>query len=580
MRVDDIRRRDQTRAEFEAPRDTVAPGRLVPEPPFVWPEPRILEGLCHYDRDLPICDLAGRSRALFGFLSALTSAGVAELQTWFERNADLKMSLIVQVYPASSTQSTDLERLCQLVRDTAPRLNVHVLPLRRVSDRGPNALGFIDADSESVHLALGSDENLGLDNENDHRLNAVFRADSALVEGFRRSFDYWWAKTTDVTSPGAVAIPELVLPEGTAEAAQQWGAYVDRCLSQASVDVATDQNARVDAQTGEVTLVSATAGPIASPTETLGLPKPDALADRVARLYSKGLLVSIDKLTRIPPLDAPLDPRIFGDPSEMQRGNVTRKVSMRVSVIDDKTLKDIDRRRQGLRTLLAKFTFGLADNMRWMPLAARPLFEIELNRLNDEGQKLIADLLKGDVKAFVQGKLEGLVADLNAMHRELGRPGKVTDSVIQQVVQNLVERLTRARGANFMPSLSYSAIGFVGTSRNLVSPWGQALSLLMHVARFPREALTDRFFFNGLKIGEDDLIDAMNVADDALCRDLRARGIKDRCRFELDLLVRIEKAAVDARERCELTTRLLDGNTADEIEAALKQKDPGEKETD
>jgi hypothetical protein len=430
-----------------------------------------------------------------------------------------------------------------------------------------------------VHLALGSDENLGLDNENDHCLNAVFRADAALVEGFRRSFDYWWAKTTDVTSPGAIAIPELVLPEGTAEAAQQWGAYVDRCVSQAPVDVATGQNARVDAKTGEVTLVSATADPIASPTETLGLPKPDALADRVARLYSKGLLVSIDKLTRIPPLDAPLDPRIFGDPSEMQRGNVTRKVSMRVSVIDDKTLKDIDRRRQGLRTLLAKFTFGLADNMRWMPLAARPLFEIELNRLNDEGQKLIADLLKSDVKAFVQGKLEGLVADLNAMHRELGRPGKVTDDVIQHVVQDLVERLTRARAANFMPSLSYSAIGFVGTNRNLVSPWGQALSLLMHVARFPREALTDRFFFNGLKIGEDDLIDAMNVVDDAVCHDLRARGIKERCRSELGLLARIERASVEARERCELTTRLLDGTPAQEIEAALKQKDPGEKET-
>jgi hypothetical protein len=431
-----------------------------------------------------------------------------------------------------------------------------------------------------VHLALGSDENLGLDSENDRRLNVVFRADSSLVEGFRQNFDYWWARTTEITAPGAVAIPELVLPDGTAEAAQQWRAFVERCLTPVAADASTGPTARVDAQTGEVILVSATEDPVASPTEALGLPKPDALADRVARLYSKGLLVSVDKLTRIPPLDAPLDPRIFGDPSEIQRGNVTRKVSMRVSVIDDKTLKDIDRRRQGLRTLLAKFTFGLADNMRWMPLAARPLFEIELNRLNDEGQKLIADLLKGDVKAFVEGKRDALVTDLNAMHRELGRPGQVTDDVVQRVVQGLIERLTRARGANFMPTLSYSAISFVGSNRNLISPWGQALSLLMHAARFPREALTDRFFFNGLKIGEDDLIDAMNVADDAVCRDLRARGIKDRCRAELRLLARIESASVDARERCELTTRLIDGKTAEEIEAALGQKDPGETETD
>jgi hypothetical protein len=92
--------------------------------------------------------------------------------------------------------------------------------------------------------------------------------------------------------------------------------------------------------------------------------------------------------------------------------------------------------------------------------------------------------------------------------------------------------------------------------------------------------LTDRFFFNGLKVGEDDLIDAMNVADDALCRDLRARGIKDRCRAELDLLARIEKASLDARERCELAWRLLDGDTADAIQAALTEEDLGEKKAD
>ena len=131
-----------------------------------------------------------------------------------------------------------------------------------------------------------------------------------------------------------------------------------------------------------------------------------------------------------------------------------------------------------------------------------------------------------------------------------------------------------------MPTLSYSTISFVGTHRTLISPWGQSLSLLVDIATFPRKALTDRFFFNGLKVGEDDLIDAMNVADDALCRDLRARGIKDRCRAELDLLARIEKASLDARERCELAWRLLDSDTADAIQAALKEKDLGEKETD
>jgi hypothetical protein len=77
---------------------------------------------------------------------------------------------------------------------------------------------------------------------------------------------------------------------------------------------------------------------------------------------------------------------------------------MRVSLIDEKTLKEIDKRRQGLRRLLTKFTFSLADNMRWMPVTAKNLFESELKRINEEGQKLIADLLKGDLNAFVKGK--------------------------------------------------------------------------------------------------------------------------------------------------------------------------------
>jgi hypothetical protein len=43
-----------------------------------------------------------------------------------------------------------------------------------------------------------------------------------------------------------------------------------------------------------------------APPEELGLTKPNPLAERVARLYKTGALVSIDKLSRIPPLDAPI----------------------------------------------------------------------------------------------------------------------------------------------------------------------------------------------------------------------------------------------------------------------------------
>jgi hypothetical protein len=125
---------------------------------------------------------------------------------------------------------------------------------------------------------------------------------------------------------------------------------------------------------------------------------------------------------------------------------------------------------------------------------------------HQEGQKLILDLLSGDVDAFIDAKRDALVADINGMYAELGRSGQVTDSVITQVVENLKDRLRKVQSANFMPKLSYSVVSFSRTDNAMVSPWRQAFSLLADVTAFPRKVLTDSFFLRGLKVPEDDLI--------------------------------------------------------------------------
>src|SRR3984893_4467442 len=128
-------------------------------------------------------------------------------------------------------------------------------------------------------------------------------------------------------------------------------------------------------------------------------------------------------------------------------------------------------------------------------------------------------------------------------------------------------------GFSFMPKLSYSVVSFSRTDNAIVSPWGQAFSLLADVAAFPRKALTGSFFLRGLKVPEDDLIEAMNVADDALLRNPRARGIKDRCKAELNLLTRIEKAPMESRVRCELVWRILNEDSIEAIDETLKKKE-------
>ena len=163
-----------------------------------------------------------------------------------------------------------------------------------------------------------------------------------------REFDWLWVNSREITTKGAALIPDLVLPEGREEGARQWQAYIHDCINAALPEDLRDVVAHVDPVTGDVKIRSEDGQEVAPPTEALGLAKLDQFAEQMARLYDKGALVSIDKLSRIPPLDAPLNPSLFGDASELHKGNVTRKVSMRVSIIDEKTLKEIDKRRPGI----------------------------------------------------------------------------------------------------------------------------------------------------------------------------------------------------------------------------------------
>jgi hypothetical protein len=550
---------------------------LQPEPPFVWPEPRVVNQSCSYENEPAFEAVARASDSVFGVVSALGGKGLEVLESWLKGNANFQARLIVAVYPTCLTRRDDLVLLQDATERHGDRLTVHIRPCQWVTDRPTNALCFVEKESGVVHVVTGPTESLGFDPRRDGKVNFVFRAEPALVKSFEDWFTWLWGNSQEISTEGVTQIPDLVLPSGSAEGERLWREYSNLFDDDSRADISPRELVQVDPETGDVTLVSADGASIMRPTEAIGLPKLDRLAENVARLYAKGVLISVDKLSRIPPLDAPLDPSWFGDRPEMQRGNVTRKVSMRVRIIDESTLKEIDKRRKALHTLLGKFAFGLADKMRWMPHSAKALFESELERVNAEGQKLISDLLKGDIASFIAQKKDTLVVGINAMYRELGRQGSVTEDVIGRVVDNLKERLTKAQSANFMPKLTYSHITFSVTEDTWASPWGQAYSLMSDIAVFPRKALTDRFFFSGLKVSEDDLMEAMNVMEDAIVRDRSVSRIKDRCKTELDLLVRIEKSSIDAREKCDLLWRMLIGGGVDSITAELDERESKEK---
>src|SRR5690349_6893402 len=187
---------------------------LNPQVPYVFPEPRALEGSSAYAHEPPFFELASEAKAVFGVTSALTAKGVEILDSWLDRKPDLKARLILFVYPACATHQADLSRLLDIVARNSERVSVRIRPLETVTDRGANALCFLEQHSGDATIVSGTSEDLGLVSRQDGHANFVFRAAPALVEAFRRYFDWLWGRSRDITDAVTVNVPVLVLPKG------------------------------------------------------------------------------------------------------------------------------------------------------------------------------------------------------------------------------------------------------------------------------------------------------------------------------------------------------------------------------
>lgn len=123
-----------------------------------------------------------------------------------------------------------------------------------------------------------------------------------------------------------------------------------------------------------------------------------------------------------------------------------------------------------------------------MPHSARDLFEQEMKRANEEGRELLGKTVGNNVDAYVEGQMQRIVQDANKMYRELNQSGELRPSIVEEIITALKARLHKALDGNFLPEVSFLGINFCSEAESeIVSPWGQALSLLEALARFPRE---------------------------------------------------------------------------------------------
>lgn len=541
---------------------------LAPRIPFAWPELRVQLEMLDY-RDVPAFDgIVRNSRSLLAVIAAPAGRTVEVLERWMAANETLRANVVLAVYPTCSTQREHMDALLDLQRRYRPRLEVGVRTHASVTHRPTSLLLFECRESQQVVLAVTPSEDLGGDPRADGKLNLVLRADPGIQKVILDEFKSDWVCSLPIEDDGVRALPYLVLPDGTEEAARLWREYVDQWAR-----AFTARRAVVDPKSGVVKLMGADGRELESPAKSVGLEEPDPLTLELAAIYERGHLVSIDKLSRVPPLDAPINVRQLGDAAELQAGGVRRTVRSHVSIFAKADLDAFEKCRRSVRETLNRFTFALADGMRWMPHTARTLFESEIEQLEQRGEQLVGTMIQGDVDKFLASKRDQVAKDVSDMLAQLGRPTQVPDALLNDVMGKLGDRLRKSHEASFRPTLTYTPIAFSGRSGSSSDPWGQASTLLCDIVSRPREAVTSAFFFRGFTVPKSKYIEAMDIAEDTIVPVLGSFEATDRAELELALIAKLRKAGLEPRQRCEFAWRILRNERVESIEAEIETKE-------
>lgn len=546
---------------------------ITPKIPFVWNSPDIIKGESIY-KTPPLKHFAKETKIILGAIYELNSTGVSFLEEIFSESKDRKGKFIVFLAGAGQTKSEDLERLLKLKQQTSEQFDIKVWALRPGSENPTNAICcFNDEKSESL-LFTGSLSNFNSFEESSFPppiVNLGFRCDASLQKSFFEWFDYLWERSTTLTEKTA-RIPALVPARGTPEASLMWEEYLAQC----QVEIAEEEK---EANNDDKPKSEPSA------TEQLGIPKVDNTAERMARLFDTGSQVTIDKTTRIPPLDAPIKPEWFGVESLRQVGAVKRTIQYRISVITPDVLKQLDNKRKKASDLLKRLSFPLGDGVHWMPEKAFSLFEQEMNRVNEEGQQQLKSVLGKDTDEFVDSQRAKILKDANAMLQDFQPGGQLSQEHSDDLINDLKSRLKKASEGKFLPKVSRVNVSFkIGKDSEWESAWGQALTFLQAIAEFPRKAMTDRYFLQGLRVDEHKLIQAMNVANDYLASDDLKINPRRQAENDLEFLDRLIESDYEPREKCSAIFYLLIGKEEEEIynllEKAKKEEIPIEQKAE
>lgn len=562
------------------------PATLPVKPPFLWPDTRYLAKQATYPDVPPMAEVVRDAELISGVLVDATERTLAWLEDLLCRNPARRIRLVVVISPACPTREEHLRAFLKLSEshrtEKGGSLDVRILAMSdhygedcRHAVLPPTTIQAHISKSGETWTCIGSVGDSGHGPVFTGSLNLVFRSDPALRNAWRKWFQYLQGSAARLTEE-TCQIPHLVPPQGTEEAALAWAEFMATCAQNGDEESGSPT---VDPETGEV-IADADGNP-PDPWDG-GDTALDALAEKFQEIYAAGSLVSVNELTRIKPLEIPVKAALLGQSSVKTVGTLTQKQSFSLKIFDEHICKEIDKCRK-IADLVEVLSFPLSLGNRWLPNAAKPLLERELEARNERGLKTLVEALGGKpdslatitgasdeekkvrqdkiqslVGDFIARKKEVILADLNQMYRDLKRGDAVPDDKVKEVLDEVEERLSAALGARVTPTCTYNSLAAPDLSSTALDDnWIQPLSLLEEAAVKFREQLANPFYFDrkfsGKAFTKEEFLQTCNVFEDRIV----AVPEYDRAKAEIVQIKEIMEGETTPKEKCQAVWQLV-----------------------
>ena len=536
-----------------------------PEVPFIWPDFRYLAGVPYSKPDVQ--RLLEDSEIILGFVHGLSSYGIDHLKQILTKASSVtsnrndrsslhtvKVQLIVTLYPTCPTTSDVLLSLLQL-QSKYPNLDVRLVTCDLWA-RPENTLICYKDNGAIPVILFGSSANFENTSTDNAHLTLGFLPEPLLADQWQKWFDVKWLRAVRLNEE-RTRIPDLVLPEGTIEAALKWQSYRQLCVMGAQDQHIVDIT--VDPTTGEIVAKSSDGTPLPTVSSENKLINVSPVYRKLSQLLDLGHLVSVDKSTRLAPFEVPVKPTWFGLETLKQVGSVKRMVSYKISALTEDELKKLENRRKKTSELLELFSFSLADNQRWMPKAAEDLFRNENVRISREAAKILSDLIDGDLDKFLEERRKDVTNDANHMYHDLFPDKNLSDKAIEEIIRAIKARFREAHERPVLPKLSFNRVSLPQPQDSAwKSQLGSALHLLISIVRYPRKARKNGIFFaKGMETKPLDILKAMNVLNDPFVEVFESFEAKDQAEVELNEIEEIESLDVPVEEKCRLLFKLI-----------------------